>query len=67
MGLLKKAEIPVPTFRIATNMEEASKAADEIGLLFFACDFLFSQALKESRSRCQSAGSCRWSWEGCLG
>lgn len=33
MGLLKKAAIAVPNFRIATNMEEAAKAADEIGTL----------------------------------
>ncbi|VDK21669.1 unnamed protein product [Taenia asiatica] len=30
MGLLEKAKIAVPTFRIATNMEEASKASPDL-------------------------------------
>lgn len=33
MGLLQKAQVAVPSFRIATDLAEVSRAASEIGEL----------------------------------
>ncbi|VUZ43685.1 unnamed protein product [Hymenolepis diminuta] len=52
MGLLKKAAIAVPNFRIATNMEEAAKAADEIAKLSNSNDFVVkAQVLAGGRGK----------------
>ncbi|VDD81472.1 unnamed protein product [Mesocestoides corti] len=52
MGLLEKAQIAVPTYRIATNLNEVSRAADEIAALSSSSDLVVkAQVLAGGRGK----------------